>query len=163
MGSDAAWVFGSHYDDDGKHDPVVHHVGLPRGTVDAWRAIKGNGIHIGAVIVRREVFGQVGMFDCELHRGEDRDMLIRIAERFPEVGFSPKPTMTYQRAVTGSLTAILDAGRDIKAAAYLYRKHSRLSRGLPRRAAQIVMQQRRSVLLNMFIRSVKRLLGFCKP
>jgi hypothetical protein len=54
------------------------------------------------IMLRREVFGRVGMFDPELRRAEDRDLFVRVAKVFP-VGNLDLP-LTGFRPSAGSLS-----------------------------------------------------------
>jgi len=59
-------------------------------------------VHTCSVIVRSELFEQVGGFDTGLAVGEDQDLWLRIALHHPRVGYSPLACSTY-RLTEGSL------------------------------------------------------------
>ncbi len=57
----------------------------------------------GTFVIRKSVFAEVGMFNCDLQTGEDLDMWLRIALRYPEIGYSLQTGAIYWRR-HGSLT-----------------------------------------------------------
>jgi len=58
-----------------------------------------------AMIVRRRVFDEVGLFNVEISQfGEDLDMWFRIALRYPELGYTSRPGCIYWRRA-GSITS----------------------------------------------------------
>ncbi|MFQ5413729.1 MAG: glycosyltransferase family 2 protein [Phycisphaerae bacterium] len=77
--------------------PTWHRRGAARcgavGFFDAWLA--GAPIQTSGMVVRRDVFDAVGMFDPDMRRGQDRDMWYRIALAHPRMGFSWPPTVRY--------------------------------------------------------------------
>jgi glycosyltransferase involved in cell wall biosynthesis len=59
-------------------------------------AISGNWINImDTMVIRREVFAEVGVFDTGLATGEDLDLWFRIALRHPRIGYAREPAATY--------------------------------------------------------------------
>ena len=59
--------------------------------------------HTDCVLIQKHVFDEVGTFNTELVIAEDLDMWLRIAYRYPKVGFSPQPLAIYHLAVSNSL------------------------------------------------------------
>ena len=69
-------------------------------------------VHTSSMVVRREVYGRVGGFDHRLGYGEDWEMWVRIAARFP-VAYEVQPLAEY-RKVDSSITANFSrSGTDI--------------------------------------------------
>ncbi|MBW8035100.1 MAG: glycosyltransferase family 2 protein [Planctomycetes bacterium] len=58
----------------------------------------------GSIIIRRDVFNDVGLFMLDQHRAEDTDMWLRIAYKYQQVGYAKEPMAIYHREVAGSLT-----------------------------------------------------------
>ena len=53
--------------------------------------------HTCSLTIRRNVLLEVGGFDTRLRVGEDVDLRIRIADRFPALGYVAKPIMVYDQ------------------------------------------------------------------
>lgn len=82
-------------------------------------AFKHNpSIKTPTVMVRRETFDKVGLFDCSLRAAEDVDMWLRIARRMP-IGFIDEP-LTYWNNFRSSLTS--DAERFFNDTLVFYKK-----------------------------------------
>ncbi len=47
------------------------------------------------ILIKKEVFDEIGYFDLNLRRGQDTDMWMRIAYRWPKIGFLSVPLATY--------------------------------------------------------------------
>jgi glycosyltransferase involved in cell wall biosynthesis len=56
------------------------------------------------VMIRREVIGEVGMFDPGIPAGQDMDMWIRIARRYPRYGFCFRPLVHVRNGLIGCLS-----------------------------------------------------------
>jgi glycosyltransferase involved in cell wall biosynthesis len=56
------------------------------------------------MLIRRDVFDDVGPFDTDLRVGEDRNMWWRIAFRNPSIGYRPEVLYRYYLDTPGSLT-----------------------------------------------------------
>ncbi len=55
------------------------------------------------MLVRRDVFEEIGVFEVGKNRNEDMDMWFRIAYRSPQVGYVSNPIAVYHLDVPGSL------------------------------------------------------------
>lgn len=62
--------------------------------------------HTDCMLVQRNVFNEVGTFNADLPMSEDQDLWLRIAYRYPKVGFSPQPLVIYHMGVPNSLMRI---------------------------------------------------------
>jgi glycosyltransferase involved in cell wall biosynthesis len=84
------------------------------GVIDGWleKISSGQRIATPSVVVRREVYEQLGGFDRRFTcAGEDWEMWVRIATRYP-VWFEVEPLAAYRVRRTGSLTeSSLSTGR----------------------------------------------------
>ena len=59
--------------------------------------------HTDCMLIQRNVFDEVGMFNAHLPVAEDQDLWLRIAYRYPKVGFLPQPLVIYHIGVPDSL------------------------------------------------------------
>ncbi len=59
--------------------------------------------HTDCMVIRKSVFEQVGNFQPDLSLGEDVDLWLRIAYRYPAVGFSAEPLAVYHLSSEDSL------------------------------------------------------------
>lgn len=59
--------------------------------------------HTDCMCIRKSVFGEVGLFNTQLPVAEDLDLWLRIAYRYPKVGFVSQPLAVYHLTVTNSL------------------------------------------------------------
>jgi GT2 family glycosyltransferase len=57
--------------------------------------LKGNFITVSSVLLRRDVFEQLGGFSTDLRSVEDMDLWLRVAERYP-IGLCPEPLVSYR-------------------------------------------------------------------
>ncbi len=57
-----------------------------------------------AMLIRRDVLLDAGLFDVTLPRGEDMDLWCRIAGSHPRIGYSTEPGFVYNWTNAGSLT-----------------------------------------------------------
>jgi hypothetical protein len=75
------------------------------GILEDWLATIASGMRLTApaVTIRRSVFEQLGGFDPRIRGGEDWEMYVRVATRFP-VWYEPEPLAVYRYARPGSLT-----------------------------------------------------------
>jgi glycosyltransferase involved in cell wall biosynthesis len=75
------------------------------GIVEDWllRIAAGMRTTTPAVVIRRSVFEDIGGFDPRIRGGEDWEMYVRVATRYP-VWFEPEPLAVYRYARPGSLT-----------------------------------------------------------
>jgi hypothetical protein len=76
------------------------------GIIDDWlyRIASGQRVTTPSVVVRRSTYETIGGFDQSVTTGgEDWEMWVRIASRFP-VWFEPEPLAIYRMNRTGSLT-----------------------------------------------------------
>ena len=63
-------------------------------------------VSTGAVIIKKNVFKEVGLFDENYKSGEDIDMWFRIALEYPEIGYPNKVGLNYLKQNIHSITTI---------------------------------------------------------
>ena len=71
---------------------------------DALALLSRGFVWTGAVLVRKDVFAEVGYLDPALRTAEDLDMWLRIALRHPRIAYCAKPIAAYSVDVDNSLT-----------------------------------------------------------
>ncbi len=76
------------------------------------------------MLIRREVLREVGGFDESLKVGEDLDLWMRIAYRWPKFGFVARPLAVYHLDFPNSLTR---RKRDVSEVCHFLDRHIRLS------------------------------------
>ncbi len=81
---------------------------------------------IDTVMIRREVFGQVGMFDEKYVLAEDTDMFWRITYRWPKVGFVAEALSIYHMARPGAASQA-PRSSSITALSQFLQKHRKLA------------------------------------
>lgn len=59
--------------------------------------------HTICMLIRRDIFDTLGFFEPGLSPGEDLDMWLRIAYRYPKVGFAAEPISVYHLSIANSL------------------------------------------------------------
>ena len=92
-------------------DPAGHWRGFSplerrsAGVLSGWLRVLASGMRLTtpAITIRRSVFEELGGFDPRIRGGEDWEMYVRIATRYP-VWFDPEPLAVYRYARPGSLT-----------------------------------------------------------
>ena len=57
--------------------------------------LRGNFITVSSVLLRRDVFHEMGGFSTDLRSVEDMDLWLRIAERYP-ISLCPEPLVSYR-------------------------------------------------------------------
>ena len=85
------------------------------GIIDDWlyRIASGQRVTTPSVVVRRSTYEAIGGFDQSITTGgEDWEMWVRIATRFP-VWFEPEPLAVYRMNRTGSLTGTAQGSVDL--------------------------------------------------
>ena len=85
------------------------------GMIDDWlyRISSGQRVTTPSVVVRRSTYEAIGGFDQSVKTGgEDWEMWVRIATRFP-VWFEPEPLAVYRMNRTGSLTGAAQGSFDL--------------------------------------------------
>lgn len=65
--------------------------------------LRGTFIHTSAVIINRNVFTNVGLFNENWKFGEDLNLWVRIALEYPKIGYCANPGSIFRKTV-GSLT-----------------------------------------------------------
>ncbi len=56
------------------------------------------------MLIRKDIFDQIGLFDTERSLGEDIELWFKIAFEFPAIGFNAEPIAIYNMDTAGSLT-----------------------------------------------------------
>ncbi|MBL7215323.1 MAG: glycosyltransferase [Phycisphaerae bacterium] len=59
--------------------------------------------HTSCMLIWRQVFDEVGMFNTDISLAEDMDLWLRIGYHYPKVGFLAKPLSIYHLTVSNSL------------------------------------------------------------
>lgn len=73
---------------------------------DALSAMcEGMTVWTGAIIVRRDCFTPDCLFNIDISRSEDREVWLKLACRFPEIGYIGEALAIYNIATTGGLTS----------------------------------------------------------
>jgi len=98
---------------------------------DALALIPRGYLWTGAVMVRREVFDEIGFMDLALRTAEDLDMWLRIALRYPRLAYCTQPLASYTVEVPGSLTKQRVADPELLPHFLFARKHLPASLALP--------------------------------
>jgi len=86
-----------------------------------------------SLLIRREVFDQVGRFMPELRYTEDADMWWRITYAFPSMGMVSEPMAVYHVARSGSLTSTIEPEEVCRQNVGFYARH----KGLAANAGQL--------------------------
>lgn len=86
-----------------------------RGDVDFAALFRKNFIGASTVVVRREVFDAVGLFDTHLDRGSDFEMWLRIARRY-RIAQVPRMLVEYRRHPKSL------SGTDVEGVLWTYRE-----------------------------------------
>lgn len=66
--------------------------------------------HTSTMLIHRSCFDEVGTFNQSLQRREDLDLWVRIAFRYPEVGYSADPLFVYMRRANSLTSSIKGMG-----------------------------------------------------
>lgn len=103
------------------------------GTTDFFKAAIKLNLGTGSYLVHGSVFGEVGLFDTTMARGEDRDMWWRVAMRHPRIGFCSEVCWIIHSDTPGSLSKI---GRDGQGQLAMICKNMRLASHLGPEAAK---------------------------
>ncbi len=131
------WCGANYYKTYGKREAVVGNVVSLRKAIDSkeyfenfFTAVQDKGCKLitTTLIVRKEVFEQVGVFDSCWLRCADLDMWWRIAYRYPEIGYIPEPLavvhLNIENSVSRKLRLLTKQGRDARK---LIAKHLKLA------------------------------------
>ncbi len=100
----------------------------PRRRVRYRTAVRGLCVQTSSVMVRREVFDVVGLFDEEQALYEDADMWSRISDRF-EWGFIGEPLVLYRPDVDPHPHLLADERLELLDAWRYYEKYAARRRG----------------------------------
>jgi GT2 family glycosyltransferase len=98
------------------------------GVLDGWleKLAVGQRLQTPSMVVRRDVYEQVGGFDARLSWTEDWEMWVRIAAGYP-VWYEPEPLALYRihsSSSSGRLTKTAESIRDTRRAIELIRSHT---------------------------------------
>jgi len=113
------------------------------------------------MLIRRDIFNEVGLFSDDLPRGNDFDMWWRIAYHYPRIGFSKEPLAVYHLDVPDS---VVRKHYTASVLGRLLERHLWLSEQLGMReafqpvAAQLLSRWVRGMLFNDRIPEVRPLL-----
>ncbi|MCH9023643.1 MAG: glycosyltransferase family 2 protein [Planctomycetes bacterium] len=81
-----------------------------------------------SILIKRDVFDQVGLYQEGLHYAEDIDMYWRIAYRWPKIGYVRKSLAIYHFARPGSLTNATPEIKILNTICDLFQHHLDLSK-----------------------------------
>lgn len=109
--SRAALVFGSFYQHDGRKQIEVHCAALQQDPLE-YLFLTGGGFRTSTFVCERERISQV-MFDEELHKHQDWDLLINLARRFP-VAADTQPTAILHIGGVDRLSARPNHGASVR-------------------------------------------------
>ncbi|MBV8150445.1 MAG: glycosyltransferase [Candidatus Eremiobacteraeota bacterium] len=79
------------------------------------------------LLVRREVFDDVGLFDVEMWPADDFEMLLRLMQKYDFV-HADRATVMYSMRAGGSNYSVVNARRYVEAHRRIYRRHPRAER-----------------------------------
>ncbi len=114
---DLVWACGGHEEigEDGQR--------VVRGRPSKWKRLLSNGevfenyfeahaarapFQTSGMVIRREIFDELGLFDRSFGMGEDLDMWFRIAHKHPSIGFLWPASMTYLRCAESYMETHVD-------------------------------------------------------
>ncbi len=78
-----------------------------------------------SLMVKRNIFYETGLFRHGQKWAHDTDLFLRIAYRYPEIGYLDRPLAIYRHLTTGGITRVYRF--DLKKRHVLIRRHRRLS------------------------------------
>lgn len=104
----------------------------------------------GTMLVRRDVLLETGLFNEEMKVGEDLDLWMRIAYRWPKFGFVARPLAVYHIDYAGSLTR---RTREVSEVCHFLDRHIQLS-------AECGQQQRFRPVVRFIVRRTIRSMLF---
>ena len=127
------------------------------GVLEDWleRLAVGQRLQTPSMVVRRDVYEDVGGFDSRLTWTEDWEMWVRIAARYP-VWFETEPLALYRihsASSSGRLTRTAESIRDTRRAIDLIRAH------VPADDADRLAAEARHELATTALRRARRLIG----
>lgn len=67
-------------------------------------ALSGVIFFTTTMIIKKNIFDEVGLFDTSMKIGEDRDLWYRIAEKYPQIGYVDASLAIYDERNEGTLT-----------------------------------------------------------
>jgi len=120
------------------------------GSVDAYALLgAGSGIiWTGTVLLRREVWNDIGGMDTNLRESEDRDMWLNVASRCRDLVYVTEPVARYHVLAATNLTSTTIARRDLSSVK-LARKHMATLSSLPPDAQTAVRAHLRDSLIGL--------------
>jgi len=131
------------------------------GVLERWleRIALGQALQTPSIVVRRDVYEQLGGFDRRLAWTEDWEMWVRIAANYP-VWYEVEPMALYRvHALSSSGTLARTAGtiRDVRTAIALNAEHLQPER------VDVVTRQASAILADTALRRARRLLDNDSP
>jgi hypothetical protein len=84
------------------------------------------------LVIQRQVFDAVGLFEAGMKRAQDNDLWFRIAYQYPQIGYLPDPLAIYHLDTVDSSTKINDR---VDFMIELVRRHEKLSKQYNRHEA----------------------------
>ena len=111
------WTYSNFYKQDGSAPQTKAHVSSRLTALldctevfDDYLTIYANHGYAwtGTLIVHRDVFATVGMFEPGMKRAQDTDLWFRIAYQFPQVGYIAEPLAIYHQDTPGSSIKVND-------------------------------------------------------
>jgi len=171
---DLVWVCSNHYlqvfGEEApfpRFDPTLAENYLGVGdTFESFLQAMGRGLGWDptAFIVRKEVLHEVGLFRVGLNYAEDLDLCLRIAHRYPKVGFVPLPLAVHQVDRPDGLCQRQSIPEKMRVLRRIYDEHSLTARNnntiehLVATLRPIVQDNVRTLLLAAQSRESRRLL-----
>jgi hypothetical protein len=159
----AAFCRHIYVDEDGHWESLSPLERRSPGVLDDWltKIAGGQRLATPAVVVRREVYEELGGFDRRFTRaGEDWEMWVRIAAHYP-VWFEPEPLAIYRVKRAGSLTGASDGTlelvEDMLRAAEIIDTY--LSEHLPAQEARALLRKARQTYAGWALEPVAQTLA----
>jgi glycosyltransferase involved in cell wall biosynthesis len=150
---DLGWGYGNFIHTNRKGTPLnaVH----PNHSSDAFEDYlhaycRGFYAWTGTLVVHKNVFDKVGLFEAGMKRAQDNDLWFRIAYQFPRVGYVGQPLAIYHLDTPGSSTKV---NVHYEFMIRLIERHLQLSVQYKRRDAFLLCARR---MLEVWIRELIR-------
>jgi glycosyltransferase involved in cell wall biosynthesis len=108
--SDIAWGYGNFIPTDWRGNPLkaVHGKDCGDAVFEDYFGAYCRGLYAwtSTLMIHKDVFAKVGVFEVGMKRAQDNDLWFRIAYSFPRVGYIGQPLAIYHRDTPGSSTKV---------------------------------------------------------